>query len=158
VDNAPVSVPLSSDFAKYVRGMKQIEEAKLTKQKEADDILQQYEPSLPIRQFLLTNLVRVDGVLKFRIPLHILGASLDNMADFPYRLEDDVSFHGPALFIKGTRSGYIREKSMPFVNKFFPASKVESVDAGHWLISEQPEAFKNGNFSCLFFRTALCSC
>lgn len=43
VDNAPVSVPLSSDFAKYVRGMKEIEEAKVTKQKDADMILAQYE-------------------------------------------------------------------------------------------------------------------
>lgn len=43
VDNAPVSVPLSNDFAKYVRGMKEIEEAKVTKQKEADEILAQYE-------------------------------------------------------------------------------------------------------------------
>lgn len=43
VDNAPVNVPLSSDFEKYVRGMKQIDEANVTKQKEADEILQQYE-------------------------------------------------------------------------------------------------------------------
>lgn len=43
VDNAPVSVPLSTDFAKYVRGMKKIEEAKVTKQKEADEILAPYE-------------------------------------------------------------------------------------------------------------------
>ena len=43
VDNAPVSVPLSTDFAKYVRGMKEIEKAKVTKQKEADNILAKYE-------------------------------------------------------------------------------------------------------------------
>ena len=43
VDNAPANVPLSSDFEKYVRGMKQIDEANVTKQKEADEILQEYE-------------------------------------------------------------------------------------------------------------------
>lgn len=44
VDNSPINAPLRSDFAKYVRGMKAIEEAKVSKQSEADKILQEYEP------------------------------------------------------------------------------------------------------------------
>ncbi|KAL1958325.1 hypothetical protein VTO42DRAFT_4642 [Malbranchea cinnamomea] len=151
VDNSPVSVPLSSDFAKYVRGMKHIEEAKVTKQKEADEILAQYEESLPIRQFLLTNLIRSqdDNILRFRVPLQILGDSLDNMADFPYGMADDIKYDGPALFVKGTRSSYIREKSMPYIQKFFPNWQLENVEAGHWLISENPEAFKSAVVSFL---------
>lgn len=43
VDNAPVDAVLQSDFAKYIRGMKKIEEAEVTKQSEADKILQEYE-------------------------------------------------------------------------------------------------------------------
>lgn len=66
------------------------------------------------------------------------------MAAFPYGLSDDVSFQGPALFVKGARSGYVRDKSMPLIKKFFPSWELVSVEAGHWLISENPEAFKNG--------------
>lgn len=44
VDNAPINAPLSNDFAKYIRGMKEIEGANVTKQREADEILQPYEP------------------------------------------------------------------------------------------------------------------
>ena len=43
VDNAPVNAALKSDFGKYIRGMQQIEEAKVSKQSDADKILQEYE-------------------------------------------------------------------------------------------------------------------
>lgn len=43
VDNAPISARLASDFPKYVEGMKRIESANVTKQSEADEILQNYE-------------------------------------------------------------------------------------------------------------------
>ena len=44
VDNAPVNAPLRSDFDKYVRGMQHVEAEKITKQSDADKILQDYEP------------------------------------------------------------------------------------------------------------------
>lgn len=43
VDNAPVNAPLKSDFSKYVQGMQKIESANVTKQSDADAILQDYE-------------------------------------------------------------------------------------------------------------------
>ena len=43
VDNAPVDANLSSDFPKYMQGMREIEEAGVKKQVEADTILKQYE-------------------------------------------------------------------------------------------------------------------
>lgn len=43
VDNAPVDAALKSDFGKYVKGMKVVEEAQVQKQSEADQILQDYE-------------------------------------------------------------------------------------------------------------------
>lgn len=47
VDNAPVSAMLGSPFNDYVRGMKEISEAHVTKQSEADKILAKYEPVHP---------------------------------------------------------------------------------------------------------------
>lgn len=43
VDNAPVDTTLSSDFAKYVRGMKKIQAAGITRQAEADKIFKDFE-------------------------------------------------------------------------------------------------------------------
>lgn len=101
--------------------------------------------SLPIRQFLLTNLIRADDkTLKFRVPLSVLGQSLDAMADFPYRDPGAVSFSGPTLFVRGTRSGYVSDDFVPAIKQFFPNYRMADVEAGHWLISENPEAFRQG--------------
>lgn len=43
VDNAPVNANLKSDFHKYVQGMRDIEEAQVKSQAEADEILKEYE-------------------------------------------------------------------------------------------------------------------
>lgn len=43
VDNAPVDAALLSSFGKYVQGMRRIEEANITKQSKADEILSEYE-------------------------------------------------------------------------------------------------------------------
>lgn len=43
VDNAPVDAVLSTDFAKYVRGMKKVEDANVSSQKEADRIFAEFE-------------------------------------------------------------------------------------------------------------------
>lgn len=42
VDNAPVDAALASDFPRYVEGMRRVEDAKVTSQKEADGILQPF--------------------------------------------------------------------------------------------------------------------
>ncbi|KAF4974004.1 hypothetical protein FZEAL_9048 [Fusarium zealandicum] len=144
VDNAPVDVTLSRDFAEYVRGMKRIQEAQVTRQSEADEILREYEEALPIRQFLLGNMYQPEGekARKFRIPLDILGKSLDNLGDFPYKDPNDIRFVKPALFVRGTKSKYVPDEVLPLIGQFFPRFRLADVDAGHWLISEQPEAFR----------------
>lgn len=43
VDNAPVNAALKSDFPRYVRGMQHVEAANVSKQSEADKILEDYE-------------------------------------------------------------------------------------------------------------------
>ncbi|EEQ29104.1 putative ribonuclease III [Microsporum canis] len=143
VDNSPTSTRLSESFPSYIKAMQEIEMASVTKHSEADEIMQRVEPSLPIRQFLLTNLVRQQGdrTLRFRIPLDILGKSLPSLGSFPLTESDDVQFNGPALFLRGTRSRYIKDTSFPIIQHFFPNYKVMDIDAGHWLISENPEAF-----------------
>lgn len=52
VDNAPVDARISSDFARYVQAMKKIDEADVTRQAEADKILEPYEKVTPIPSLL----------------------------------------------------------------------------------------------------------
>jgi len=146
VDNAPLDATLLSNFGKYIQGMKKIEDSGVTRQAEADKILQDFEESLPIRQFLLGNLRRPanEKTQKFRVPLRILAAALDNLGDFPYKDPEQVRFEKPALFVRGTQSKYIPDEALSIIGKFFPRFELAGIDAGHWVISEQPEAFRKG--------------
>ncbi|KAK5729421.1 hypothetical protein LTR17_011951 [Elasticomyces elasticus] len=144
IDNAPVDAALKSDFGKYVQAMKRIEDAGCKRQSDADAILAEYEDSLPIRQFLLTNLVRDSetGMLKFRIPIKYLGSALDNMADFPFKDPDEARYNGPTLVVRGTKSHYIADEMLPTIGRFFPKFQLADVEAGHWVVSEKPEDFR----------------
>lgn len=146
VDNAPIDAVLESDFSKYVQAMKRIEEAGVTRQAEADKILKDYEESLSIRQFLLGNLYRPEGekAQKFKVPLSIIASSLNNLGDFPFKDPGAVRFEKRALFVRGTKSKYVPDEALPIIGQFFPRFELADIDAGHWLISEQPEAFRRG--------------
>lgn len=145
VDNAPIDAALASSFAKYCQGMRKIDETTIRRQSEADAILRPYEDSLPIRQFLLGNLVRsTDGTQKFQIPIKILTNALDNMAAFPFVDPDEARFEGPTLVVRGTKSHYVADEMLPVVGRFFPKFELVDIEAGHWVISEKPEEFRKG--------------
>ncbi|KAI1407418.1 alpha/beta-hydrolase [Hypoxylon sp. FL1857] len=144
VDNAPVDAMLGSSFARYIQGMRRIEEANVTRQADADAILAEYEEEVPIRQFLLGNLYRPAGgssAQKFRVPLATLAKSLDNLGDFPFKDPGKARFEKPALFVRGTRSKYVPDEVIPLIGQFFPRFTLVDIEAGHWVISEKPEAF-----------------
>lgn len=102
--------------------------------------------SLPIRQFLLTNLIRSpdSSKLVFRVPVETLGRSLGNLGDFPFRDPDEARYEGPTLVIRGTKSEYVPDESLPLIGRFFPRFELQDIESGHWVISEQPEAFRKG--------------
>ncbi|RQM04889.1 hypothetical protein DH86_00002675 [Scytalidium sp. 3C] len=116
VDNAPIDAALLGSFAKYIQGMKKIEQQGVTRQGEADRILAEYE--------------------------EILGTGLDNLGDFPYKNPDEKRFNKPALFVRGTKSHYVADEAIPIIGRFFPKFELVDIEAGHWVISEQPEAFR----------------
>lgn len=84
-----------------------IRDAKVETRKQADEILVKTEPSIGIRQFLLTNLERSPPDSQhwsFRIPLDILKRHLDQIGDFPYEPGKTQPYEGRTLFIKGEKS------------------------------------------------------
>jgi pimeloyl-ACP methyl ester carboxylesterase len=154
VDNAPLDAALLSNFGKYIQGMKKIDDAGVTRQAEADKILQDFEESLPIRQFLLGNLQRQPDqqTQKFKVPLRILAAALDNLGDFPYKDPEEVRFEKRALFVRGTKSKYVPDEVLPIIGKFFPRFELVDIDSGHWVISEKPEEFRRGKLLPILFQ------
>lgn len=89
--------------------------------------------------------------------MRILASALDNLGDFPFKDPGEVRFGKPALFVRGTQSKYVPDEALPIIGKFFPRFEVADIDAGHWVISEQPEAFRKGKFSS-HFENIKCIC
>jgi pimeloyl-ACP methyl ester carboxylesterase len=97
------------------------------------------------------NLVRVKDSknLQWRIPLQSLAQQLDGMGDFPFRDPDQARFEKPTLIIRGTKSPYVADESLPIIGRFFPKFELVSIEAGHWVISEKPEEFRKGMMESL---------
>ncbi|KAH1455151.1 hypothetical protein KXX13_001071 [Aspergillus fumigatus] len=152
IDNCPIHLPLMDDFPRYLEGMAKVGEAKVKTHYEAEKILREYEDSLPIRVFLLSNFVKDSDspYLKCRVPLDILKTALTPLGDFPHKNEA-VQFHNPTLFIRALRSHYIPEASIPLISSFFPQSRIVNIDCEHWVVQERPEELRSGDVSIAYF-------
>ena len=67
------------------------------------------------------------------------------MGDFPYKDPDAFRYEGSTLIVRGTKSYYVADDVLPVVGKFFPNFVVKEIDCGHWVISEKPEEFRQGD-------------
>ncbi|KAK6205426.1 Alpha/Beta hydrolase protein [Scheffersomyces amazonensis] len=149
VDNAPVDLTGSSgsNFGKYVNQLRlALEKYKYTSIKDVDKELAKVESNMVVRQFLMTNLNRgkKDDIITSKIPLDIIGNSIasGNIAAWPFDSNLVRWSRGPALFIRGTKSKYVPDDIIPDVGRYFPDFEIRDVEAGHWVISENPEKFK----------------
>ncbi len=97
-------------------------------------------PDLRVRQFILTNLKRyAGGRYAWKINLDVLR---EKYGEVTKAQTSDIPFRGPALFIRGELSPYIRQDDLAEIGRLFPFSTVESIPgAGHWVHADAPEAF-----------------
>jgi len=79
--------------------------------------------------------------------LQSLAQQLDLMGDFPFRNPDEARYEKPTLIIRGTKSPYVADEALPIIGRFFPRFELVDIEAGHWVTSENPEAFRNGELS-----------
>lgn len=79
--------------------------------------------------------------------MKILASALDNLGDFPYKDPSEVRFEKRALFVRGTHSKYVPDEALPIIGQFFPRFELADIEAGHWVISENPEAFREGKLN-----------
>ncbi|CAI2184787.1 455_t:CDS:2 [Funneliformis geosporum] len=129
VDSAPISTRMPPNFSTYIDVMKKVEQAGVVRLEKADKIMEDY--------------ITVDhgtGLFKFRIPLDILGDSLETLSGFPFDSAHHT-FHKKTLFIAGTKSNYLPPKVYTTIRTFFPNAVIAELDAGHWVHSEKPLEF-----------------
>jgi esterase len=136
VDIAPVTYsPHHNDVFK---GLLAVDPAQIESRAEADKALKPYVPELPVRSFLLKNLVKEpDGGFAWRMNLPVINQEYEQLIAAN---RADARYPGPTLFVKGGDSHYIQEKHREDIISRFPQAAVRIVpETGHWLHAEKPE-------------------
>jgi esterase len=130
VDVAPRDYPGLGHWTHF-DALLRLDLASLRSRQEAEDWLAAEVPNLGQRKFLVTNLLQDDsGRWRWAINLPVLAAALPSFERSPLNPGD--RFIGPALFIAGGRSDYVRDADWPHIQEHFPFARlVRIAEAGH---------------------------
>jgi esterase len=143
VDIAPVAY--QPHHLAYIRAMRALDLGAIKRRAEADARLAPEVGDAAERGFLLQNLVFPStaggAAAHWRLNLAAIERAMPGLVGFP-ALPPAESYRGPALFVAGGRSDYLRPEHEPEIRRRFPNARIARIaDAGHWLHAEQPQAF-----------------
>jgi len=110
--------------------------SQMASRNEVDNTLKDAISNVRVRQFLLTNLVKNETQLQWRINLPALKA---NYAQLIAAIA--VHFDQPALFIRGARSDYVQDSDITALQQHFPLAEFVTLPTDHWVHAEQPQLF-----------------
>lgn len=137
-DIAPVAYPHSQ--AHLVRAMRGLDLDGLASRSEADRRLAAAVPDEGVRAFLLQSLDLKAEPPAWRLNLDVLEREMDRITGWP---GTEGRFEGPALFLTGALSDYVRPEHRATIKHLFPNAKFARIPgAGHWLHAERPREFE----------------
>jgi pimeloyl-ACP methyl ester carboxylesterase len=137
VDIAPKAYPVHHDS--IIDGLNAIPIQTLQSREEADRILSEYVPEMDVRQFLLKNLSRKpEGGFTWKINLPVIDNNLERISE---GMQYEGSYDGPTLFIRGSKSNYVKDEDRSAIKSLFPNSTLVTMDTGHWVQAEKPLEF-----------------
>ncbi len=136
-DIAPVDYPVHHQ--PVFEAMHGVDLAQVTKRSDADRQLARQLDDAGLRGFLLKSLARGDdGRFRWRFNIDALQRNYGQFTVAPH----GAPWSGPALFIRGGSSNYIRPEYQTAMRALFPAFELATIDgAGHWLHGERPAEF-----------------
>ena len=139
VDIAPAANP--PNLLAYIRAMRVIDLRGVTRRAEVDTRLVGAVPDPAERAFLLQNLMIDENAARWRLNLEAIERGFPEIVRFP-DLPAGTFYRGPALFVAGALSNYIRPEHEPGIRRLFPRARIIRIEgAGHWVHAEQPQAF-----------------
>lgn len=137
VDIAPKHYSME-DYV-ILEGLNAIQIDKVTTREEADEALSAFVSEPDVRQFLLKNLQRKsEGGFKWKLNLPAITANISNIG---LPLQFKGTFEKPTLFVRGSRSNYIKDPDFDLIRQIFPHVAFETLDTGHWVPAESPKEF-----------------
>jgi len=137
VDIVPKEYPVHHDA--ILVGLHAIPLSTLKNRSEADTLLSEHVPEPEVRQFLLKNLTRgPGGGFAWKVNLSAIDQNIEAMGS---GLIFSGKHSGPCLFIRGEKSNYYAPGDEERIKSIFPNAEVASLNTGHWVQAEDPEAF-----------------
>lgn len=137
VDIAPVIY--NHTHAPLIEAMTCLDVGALKSRAEADDKLKPVVQDQMTRQFLLQSLEKTEGGYRWRLNLPALKQGMQDLVGFP-EFTGKI-FDGPALFIHGVDSDYVKPEHRSHIERYFPRARHQAIEkAGHWVHVDQPEA------------------
>jgi len=138
VDIAPEAY--ADQFSPYVSAMRGMDVAAATSRKEIRQALATRLGGAAPVDFLMQNLQRHDERFDWRLNLMATAVCMRELCGFPQQLLRQ-HYPGPALFVAGEHSDYVRPDSRAGIVRLFPKARLEHIrDAGHWVHADEPEA------------------
>ncbi|SPH17122.1 Esterase YbfF [Defluviimonas aquaemixtae] len=126
--------------AHLTRAMHGLDLRGLTSRGEADRRLAATVVEPGVRAFLLQSLDLKVEPPRWRLNLDVLEREMERIIGWP---ETEGQFDGPALFLTGAESDYVRPEHRGTIKKLFPAARFAKLrGAGHWLHADRPREFE----------------
>ncbi len=105
---------------------------------EADAMLVEAVADPAVRAFLLQNR-RFGASAGWRIGLDQIAAAVPDLEGWAPLAG---TYDGPALFVAGERSDYVRVEERPLIRTMFPRARFVTLkNAGHWVHADNPAGF-----------------
>lgn len=137
-DIAPVAYAHSQ--TPLIHAMRGLDLSQVANRGEADLMLAAAIPDDATRAFLLQSLDLKSDPPRWRFNLAVFEAEMAAIAGWP---SISGSFSGPALFLSGSLSTYVRTEHRGAIRALFPDARFAKIPgAGHWLHADKPREFE----------------
>lgn len=121
-----------------IDAMRGLELDRIETRGDADRQLQAMIEDSGVRAFLLQSLDVRNR--RWRLNLDVLASEMDRIIGFP---DIEGEFPGPALFLAGAESDYVRPEHRDRIRTLFPNALFAKIPgAGHWLHADKPREFE----------------
>ncbi|WP_417677223.1 alpha/beta fold hydrolase [Pseudodonghicola sp.] len=135
-DIAPVTYGHSQ--AHHIAAMRAVDFSKVERRSDAEAQLAAAGVDKALQSFFTQSLDLKEK--RWRLNLDVLEAEMSEILSFP-----PVTGHwdGPALFLTGAESTYVKPEDRPRILELFPQARfVKLAGAGHWLHADKPREFE----------------
>lgn len=137
-DIAPVAY--SHDQTRHAQAMAALDLSRITSRAEADAALAARIEDAALRAFFLQSLDLRSQPPRWKLNLAVLEAEMPKIVGWP---GTEGRFDGPALFLTGAESQYVRPEHREAIRALFPRARFAKIPgAGHWLHAEKPREFE----------------